>query len=106
MATKTITVEATLFGEVEFVMTYEYTPFRPGRFSGPPEDCYPDEPEELEIESIEHISSILPDGNLMNILEDDFIEHLEDRLLDAIHDDFVDIEPSDICVDYDPEDAP
>ncbi len=106
MATKTITVEATLFGEVEFVMTYEYTPFRPGRFSGPPEDCYPDEPEELEIESIEHISPILPDGNLMNILEDDFIELLKDRLLDAIHDDFVDIEPSDICVDYDPEDAP
>ena len=106
MATKTITVEATLFGEVEFVMTYEYTPFRPGRFSGPPEDCYPDEPEELEIESIENISSILPDGNLMNILEDDFIELLKDRLLDAIHDDFVDIDPSDICVDYDPEDAP
>lgn len=106
MATKTITVEATLFGEVEFVMTYEYTPFRPGRFSGPPEDCYPDEPEELEIESIENTSSILPDGNLMNILEDDFIELLKDRLLDAIHDDFVDIDPSDICVDYDPEDAP
>lgn len=106
MATKTITVEATLFGEVEFVMTYEYTPFRPGRFSGPPEDCYPDEPEELEIESIENTSSILPDGNLMNILEDDFIELLADRLLDAIHDDFVDIDPSDICVDYDPEDAP
>lgn len=106
MATKTITVEATLFGEVEFVMTYEYTPFRPGRFSGPPEDCYPDEPEELEIESIENTSSILPDGNLMNILEDDFIELLKDRLLDAIHDDFGDIDPSDICVDYDPEDAP
>ena len=105
MATKTITAETDLFGEVEFVMTYEYTPFRPGRISGPPEDCYPDEPEELEIESIEHISSILPDGNLMNILEDDFIEHLEDRLLDAIHDDFVDVEPSDICVDYDPEDV-
>lgn len=105
MATKTITVETDLFGEVEFVMTYEYSPFRPGRYSGPPEDCYPDEPEELEIESIEHLSSILPDGDLTPILEDNFIELLEDRLLDAIHESSLDIDPSDICVDYGPEDV-
>lgn len=29
-----------------------YSPMIPGRYSGPPENCYPDEPAELEILSL------------------------------------------------------
>lgn len=34
-------------------LTYDYTPGDPGRTSGPPERCYPPEPEEVEITKIE-----------------------------------------------------
>ena len=30
-----------------------YTPATPGRYSGPPEDCYPDDPAELDFISLE-----------------------------------------------------
>lgn len=37
--------------EIEFEVEVEYKPgwFQPGRYSGPPEDCYPDEGEDPEI---------------------------------------------------------
>jgi hypothetical protein len=52
MATKKLAIDTDMFGSIDFTIEYEYSPFRPGRYSGPPEDCYPDEPEELEIESL------------------------------------------------------
>jgi hypothetical protein len=36
-------------GESEALVEFEYTPGRPGRYFGPPEDCYPDEPAEVTI---------------------------------------------------------
>jgi hypothetical protein len=36
-------------GNGEAVIEYEYSPGKPGRISGPPEDCYEDEPEELAV---------------------------------------------------------
>jgi len=29
--------------EAELQVEYEYEPYRPGRYSGPPEDCFPSE---------------------------------------------------------------
>lgn len=89
MATKTLTVETDLFGELRFEVTYTHSPFRPGKYSGPPEHCYPDEPEELEIESIFVINSpAIPSTiDVRGILSPDFLEEVEDQLYDAIHDD-------------------
>lgn len=35
-------------GEFEFEADMSFTPGSPGRYSGPPEDCYPAEPDEAE----------------------------------------------------------
>lgn len=45
-----LTVE---YGEQTLRLTYHYTPGDPGQTSGPPERCWPPEPEEVEIEKIE-----------------------------------------------------
>lgn len=34
--------------DLTFEAEVDYTPPTPGRYSGPPEDCYPDEPSELD----------------------------------------------------------
>lgn len=38
-----------ILGEAEVHVEYDYDPGRPGRYSGPPEVCYPDEQEETDI---------------------------------------------------------
>ena len=47
-----ITPSALCYLELEVEVEYEYSPFVAGRLSGPPEDCYPDEPEELTISAV------------------------------------------------------
>ena len=102
MATRELKLETDLFGELRFEVTYDYSPFRPGRYSGPPEKCYPDEPEELEIESIRILETgfIDPSFNVHDFLGADFIAQLEALLLDEIHEDFNDCRHD----DYLPED--
>ena len=39
-------------GDVEFEVEFSSTPYVPARISGPPENCYPAEGGEVEIESI------------------------------------------------------
>lgn len=34
--------------DLTFEAEIDYTPSSPGRYSGPPEDCYPDDPSEME----------------------------------------------------------
>jgi len=51
MSTLETTVSCQL-GDFDVLVEYSYTPAQRGRYSGPPEDCYPDEPEEIEIEAI------------------------------------------------------
>ena len=39
---------------LEFEAEVDYLPITPGRFSGPPEHCYPDEGGEIEILTLTH----------------------------------------------------
>ena len=39
-------------GEFDMIIEYNYTPEQRGRYSGPPESCYPDESEELEVTDV------------------------------------------------------
>lgn len=38
--------------EMEVDIDFDYTPETRGRFSGPPEDCYPTEPENLDVHGV------------------------------------------------------
>lgn len=38
--------------ETEVTVVYSYTPGSPGKLSGPPEDCYPPEGPEVDIEAV------------------------------------------------------
>ena len=38
--------------ETELVIHFTFTPGDPGRYSGPPENCYPAEPAEVEFDSV------------------------------------------------------
>jgi hypothetical protein len=53
MGTKSFETTVELEGnEVEVTVEYSYSPGTPGKFYGPPENCYPDEPAECEVEVI------------------------------------------------------
>ena len=54
------------YGGATYVASGYYTPGLPGRYSGPPERCYPDEPSEFDVDTL-------------HIREDD------DTLTDASH---------------------
>jgi len=71
----------------------DYSPGRAGKYSGPWEDCYPDEPEELEFEVV---SGLVYDegGNAKDLgrngcasVAELYAEEIEARLLDRIHED-------------------
>lgn len=91
------------------VEVIDYSPGRPGRYSGPWEDCYPDEPEEVEFEVV---SGLVYDeeGNAEDLgrngcasVAEMFAEDIEARILDRIREDRDD-DYDDHC-DYDWEAA-
>jgi hypothetical protein len=47
------TLNLGVLGERTARIWYFYTPEQRGRYSGPPEDCYPDEPAEVDISRVE-----------------------------------------------------
>lgn len=78
-------IDGTILGDLEILVYYYFTPAQRGRYSGPPEDCYPDEDEEIEIVDC-HCHSLLltAEGRLalFKWLEDD--ERLIERLIKEI----------------------
>jgi len=76
------TVDLGVLGEIDLQVEYNYSPMVPGRYSGPPEDCYPDEPPEVEILRV-RCDSLLISGPmeilLASALDDDesFLEAVE-----------------------------
>jgi len=62
--------------EVEVEVEVEYTPGRPGRLSGPPEDCYPAEPGEVRALSAEAEDGLPVD--LAALDEDELLQLCED----------------------------
>jgi len=93
MATLWRNTMKTLFTTIEyeniiFAVEFIYKPLVPGRFSGPPENCYPDEPAELEFLSVSLPGSSI---NLLDALSESAIESLEsDILLDMEAESFID----------------
>ena len=59
-------IETIRWNGADIEVHFTYYPARPGRISGPPEDCYPDEPSEFEIEQIVYNSV-----NVTNLFSDD-----------------------------------
>ena len=109
MPTMQLTQEVYPFDEYTFIIEYDYTPPQRGRYSGPPEDCYPDEPEELEITSVKlrDCPFVAPDTELMTFIYSDAMDTLHAAVLDHIHDnpdDQGDIPDHTIYRDYGPED--
>ena len=76
------TVDLGILGEIDLEVEYLYSPSVPGRYSGPPEDCYPDEPSEVEVISVK-CDCVIISGTLGSLLisaiEDDesFLEAVE-----------------------------
>lgn len=56
-----------------------FHPGDPGRYSGPPEKCYPAEPDELEFESI-----TVGGVNVVSVLSEEFLDRCTDELLRRI----------------------
>lgn len=61
-------------------VSYDYEPGSPGKLSGPPEDCYPDEPEELSISSVE-----LGGVDITKFIGEEDFATLHARVLEEIH---------------------
>ena len=73
--------------EVEITVEAKYIPGDPGRLSGPPEDCYPPEPPEVEI-----VSAVDPDGNQVELTSAE-VDKVYEAGCDFDFNDYDDYEP-------------
>ena len=64
---------------VEMLASGTYYPGSPGRYSGPPEDCYEADPDELEIESI-----TVGGVDIIALVSDTVIKRCADAMPDRI----------------------
>jgi hypothetical protein len=64
---------------MDVLVEYTYKPAIPGRFTGPPESCYEDEQEEIEIYSIKYkYIKLFKNGD--GILNDDAVANIEQQI--------------------------
>jgi len=70
---------------VDMLVEYTYKPAIPGKFTGPPESCYEDEPEEIEIQSVRYQELELFKDELLSdrairLIEDQISQYENDML--------------------------
>lgn len=65
------------FLELEVDIDFDYLPERHGKYDGPPEFCYPSEPEELDIYSVRIAGTEVPLDK--NWLHDQIIDQVRDE---------------------------
>jgi hypothetical protein len=72
--------------DIEYMVTVSYfDPGRPGRLSGPPEDCYPDDPWEIEFEpNVEATSEVIEFETFVELYASHYYEGNERKALEAI----------------------
>lgn len=68
--------------EIEVEITYEPGWFTPGKFSGPPESCYPDEGEDPEITKVVTLDEEGVEHDILGDLTDDEIASLTTELIE------------------------
>lgn len=62
-------------GDDQFVIDATLHPGDPGRYSGPPEHCYPEEPPEVEVHSVIKNGADF-EGDLPQWVDDELFERL------------------------------
>ena len=67
---------------LDFTGTALFYPGRPGQFSGPPEKCYPDEPDEVEI-----LTLLCGGKDAMFLLESDLGEDIQTAIEESFEPD-------------------
>lgn len=75
---------------VEVDVDFHWSPGDPGRLSGPPEDCYPPEPDEVEINDVTilKVTEIDEDGNETDlVLTEDVAKFWADKFEEEVAED-------------------
>lgn len=62
---------------VDLVVAYDETPYIPARLWGPPDDCYPAEGGEIEIQEVHVIGSAV---DLIPVLSESVLDAIEEKL--------------------------
>lgn len=91
MSSRTIVLNFGVLGDKQVTVDYHFSPFSPGRYSGPPEHCYPDEPAELDITSI-NWDSPLGMVDILPLLSQDEFEIIHDELFEIICDEHAEVD--------------
>ncbi len=71
--TRSITVT---IHDIDLEVYFEYYKGSPGRLHAAPEDCYPEEPPELELESV-----CIDEVNIMSLMDEDILDMVVDKIL-------------------------
>lgn len=65
--------------EIDLEVFGTFIPGSPGRLSGPPEFCYPAEPDDFEVETVTHEGS-----DILPLMSDEVVETVIELAIEAI----------------------